>query len=72
MQSQMEELRMLDKGALFDLEKLSLSRPSFGGLVSAWLAHTDDEVCKEFCLLTGGDGEEAERRRALAGSPPSW
>lgn len=69
MKSQMEELWMLDKGAPFALEKLSLPKPSFGGLVSAWLAHTDDEACKEFSLLTEGDGEEAERHRALAGSP---
>jgi len=57
---------------VFALKKPSLPDQSFGGLVSAWLAPTDDEACRELCTLTGGDAEEVERCRALAGPPPSW
>lgn len=57
---------------VFALKKLSLPDQGFGGPVSAWLAHTDDEVCRELCMLTRGDKEESEICRALAGPPPPW
>lgn len=31
--------------------------------MSAWLARTEDEACREPCMLTGGHGEGAERCR---------
>lgn len=52
--------RTQGKVFIFALKKPSLPDQSFGGLVSAWLAHTNDEACRELCTRRWRGGREMQ------------